>query len=319
MTSKAGGVLSFVQLGGWRKRFFAVAAGLIVDLALGEPPIDPHPVSVYGSAMRSIEDALWADDRSRGVAHAAAGIALAGVAGVTVRSTALATAVAVAGNALATEARAVGDRLNANDIAGARERLPSLVGRDPANLNGVDMARAVVESVAENSVDAVVATALWAAALGPVGAFVHRGVNTLDAMVGHRTHRHLRYGWASARVDDAMAWVPARIAAALVAGVRPGRALVVARVVRRDGASHPSPNGGVIEAAFAAALGVQLGGGHNDYGEVVETRPTLGDGRPPEAGDIERAAVLLRDMTLLLATLLCIAAIVPAPRRRRAP
>jgi adenosylcobinamide-phosphate synthase len=160
-----------------------------------------------------------------------------------------------------------------------------------------------VESVAENTVDAVVAPALWAVALGAIGAVAYRGVNTLDAMVGHRSDRYRNYGWAAARLDDLANWVPARMTAALVAAVRPGRAAAIWRAVRSDAGSHPSPNAGVAEAAFAAALGLRLGG-TNRYGGRVEVRPPLGDGRPAGPSDIRAAARLSRDVTLALAAAL---------------
>ena len=157
-----------------------------------------------------------------------------------------------------------------------------------------------MESVAENTVDAVVAPALWALAAGAAGALGYRAVNTMDAMVGHRSHRYLAYGWASARADDLAGWVPARVTAALVAAVRPAGAGAVWRAVRRDAPAHPSPNAGVAEAAFAAALGLRLGG-FNRYGERVELRPPLGSGRPPEPADIARAVRLSGDVALALA------------------
>src|SRR5204863_6463621 len=124
------------------------------------------------------------------------------------------------------------------------------VGRDPSELDESGVARAVVESVAENTVDAVVAPACWAAVFGAPGVLAHRAVNTLDAMVGHRSARYARFGWAAARLDDGAAWVPARLTAVLVALVRPRAARLVWQAVRRDAPAHPSPNAGVAEAAF---------------------------------------------------------------------
>ena len=193
--------------------------------------------------------------------------------------------------------------LAAGDLAAARRRLPALVGRDPTALDGPEIARAVVESLADNTVDAVVAPCLWAVAAGAPGALAYRAVNTLDAMVGHRSERYRNFGWASARLDDLAGWVPARLTAALVAAVRPGRARAVWRTVRADAPSHPSPNAGVAEAAWAAALGVRLGG-TNRYGGRVEVRPRLGAGPPPSAADIARAAALSRDVTVALGVLL---------------
>jgi adenosylcobinamide-phosphate synthase len=246
--------------------------------------------------------------------HAAAGVAVGAGVGAVV-PTGAATTVAVSGRMLGQEARRVGDALTRGDLDRARRLLPSLVGRDPTGLDEAEVARAVVESVAENTVDAVVAPALWAAALGGAGALGYRAANTLDSMVGHHSPRYERFGWASARLDDALGWVPARVTAVLVAAVRPVRAGAVLRAVRRDAPAHPSPNAGVAEAAFAAALGVHLGG-TNRYGERVEERPALGDGPPPAAADVDRAVTLSRDVTLaLVAALLAVAARARAARR----
>jgi adenosylcobinamide-phosphate synthase len=220
-----------------------------------------------------------------------------------VRSTTLATYLAVAGRGLRDAAADVAAPLEAGDVEAARRRLPSLVGRDVSGLDAKEVARAVVESLAENTVDAVVAPALWAAAAGAPGALGYRAVNTLDAMVGHRSTRYARYGWASARLDDVANWVPARVTAVLVAVVRPRRAGAVWMAVRSQARAHPSPNAGVAEAAFAAALGLRLGG-PNRYGDRVELRPSLGVGRPAEPGDIAPAAALSRDVTLALAAVL---------------
>jgi adenosylcobinamide-phosphate synthase len=251
---------------------------------------------------------------------AAAAVGAAATAGAAVRSPAAAGYVAASGRALHEAARAVADALAAGDLAAARSRLPSLVGRDPRGLDAAAIARAVVESVAENTTDAVVAPALWTAAGGSVGAFVHRAGDTLDSMVGYRDDRYRRFGTAAARLDDALAWVPARATAALVALARPGHAAVVLRTVRADARHHPSPNAGVAEAAFAAVLGLRLGGGENRYGDVVEHRPTLGAGRDPSAADVHAAIALSRDVTWVLAGLLAAAgaAALAADRRRRA-
>lgn len=284
-------------------RPLGAALGLVADRALGEPPGGLHPVARFGQAMEAVERRLYADRRDRGVAHAVSGVLVAAAGGALVRSTAVATYLAAAGRSLGDAATAVGDALDAGDLASARERLPALVGRDPAQLDEGEVARAVVESVAENTVDAVVAPALWAAAAGPPGVLAHRAVNTMDAMVGHRSARYGRYGWASARLDDLSAWVPARATAALVAACRPRTARAVWTTVRRDAPAHPSPNSGVAEAAFAAALGLRLGG-ESRYGDRVELRPPLGDGRPPAAADIARAVRLSHDVGLALAATL---------------
>jgi adenosylcobinamide-phosphate synthase len=280
----------------------AAAVGLLADRGLGEPPLSPHPVALFGRSMRAVERRWYADRRAAGVLHATIGLAVGAVAGVAVASTGVATYLAVAGRALGETAAEVESALVAGDLEGARRLLPGLVGRDPSGLDEKEVARAVVESVAENTVDAIVAPAFWGAVAGAPGALGYRAVNTLDAMVGHRSPRYRHYGWASARLDDAAGWVPARITAVLVAVARPQAATEVFRTVRSDAGAHPSPNGGVAEAAFAAALGLRLGGA-NHYGSPprLELRPALGRGRPPEAADIARAVALSRDVTLLLA------------------
>ncbi len=228
---------------------------------------------------------------------------------------ALATWLVVAGRALGDEARGIGERLVDDDLDGARRRLPALVGRDPESLDAKGVARAVVESVAENTVDAVVAPACWAALGGAPGAGFYRAVNTLDAMVGHRNERYGRFGWAAARLDDAANWVPARLTALLVAAVRPRHAREVLDVVVHPPA-HPSPNAGVAEAAFAAALGLRLGG-DTVYAGRIDPRPTFGAGRSPEPADIGAAVRLSRDVTLALAALLAAPALLPVAARRR--
>ncbi|MFP5376544.1 MAG: adenosylcobinamide-phosphate synthase CbiB [Acidimicrobiia bacterium] len=284
-------------------RALAVAGGLAADALLGEPPVRSHPVSAFGAVMRGAERRLYGDSRLAGAAHAGLGVALAAGAGAAVRSTAVATYVAVAGRALGEAALAVASALEDGDLERGRALLPALVGRDPRGLDEAGVARAAVESVAENTVDAVVAPALWALALGAPGALGYRAVNTLDAMVGHRGRRYGRFGWASARLDDAANLVPARLTAALVAAARPRRAGPIWRAVRGDAPAHPSPNSGVAEAAFAAALGLRLGG-TNRYGDRLEARAFLGRGRPAARGDIARCVRLSSHVTAILAGLL---------------
>jgi adenosylcobinamide-phosphate synthase len=158
------------------------------------------------------------------------------------------------------------------------------------------VSRAVVESVAENTGDAVVGALLWGALAGPAGVAAYRAVNTLDAMVGHRSERYADFGWAAARLDDAMGWPGARLGAVLVAACAPlagGSPGAAWRTLRRDGAAHPSPNAGRLEAAFAGALGLRLGGPLS-YAGRVEHRPVLGDGdgTAPDSAAVRRAARL---------------------------
>ncbi|MER5197997.1 cobalamin biosynthesis protein [Streptomyces sp. NPDC002755] len=289
---------------------YGAATGLLGDLLLGDPRRG-HPVAAFGRAAGAVERLLWRDHRGQGALHAvvcAGGVvALGAVAEQAVRrspaaSVALvsaATWAVIGGSSLVREARVIGRALEAGDIEAARERLPHLCGRDPHALDADGIARAVVESVAENTSDAVVGALVWGAVGGVPGLVGFRAVNTLDAMVGHRSPRYLRYGWAAARLDDVAGWPGARLTAALaaVAGDDPRGAL---RAWRADARKHPSPNAGPVEASFAGALGVRLGGTLS-YAGRVEHRPVLNGaaGRPVVARDIERAAWLSRRVGLL--------------------
>jgi len=297
-------------------RLQAAGAGLLLDRALGEPPARVHPVAGYGRLMRAVEEKVWRDERATGLAFSALGLAAGVAGGYALRSTTLAVAGCTAGRALATEATTIAAALEAGDLAGARRRLPALVGRDVEHLDAKGIARATIESVAENTVDAVVAPALWGALAGAPGAVGHRALNTLDAMVGHHTVRYERFGWAAARLDDVAAWIPARVTALLVVAARPRTASAVTAAVLRDAPAHPSPNAGVAEAAFAAALGVRLGGPLS-YGGREEIRPPLGAGRTPEPHDITAAVTLSRDVTLVLAAGLLVAGARDSRRRAR--
>jgi adenosylcobinamide-phosphate synthase len=308
-----------------------LAAGVVLDALLGDPRRG-HPVAAFGRAAAALEARDYADSRLRGTAHAAACVLAVAVPAVLLHrrtrgrppSQAAAAALTVWAVTGARSLHLAAERsmvaLAGNDLASARRVLPSLCGRDPAGLDATEMARAVIESVAENTCDAVVAPLLWGAVAGLPGLAAYRAVNTLDAMVGYRSPRYLRFGWASARLDDVANWVPARVTAALTIACAPvntqmvplpgtsaqdppaeghrvpGPAAAAARAVLRDGARHPSPNAGRCEAAFAGALGLRLGG-TNVYGGVTEVRPDLGDGRAPEPDDIRRAIRLSRAVT----------------------
>jgi adenosylcobinamide-phosphate synthase len=284
---------------------YGAAAGLLGDHLLGDPRRG-HPVAAFGRAAGAVERVLWRDHRGWGALHTAVcvggAVSLAAVATRSVRSsrtasvalTAAATWAVVGGTSLAREARAVGRALEAGDIEGARARLPHLCGRDPQALDADGIARAVVESVAENTSDAVVGALVWGAVAGVPGLVGFRAVNTLDAMVGHKSPAYRRYGWASARLDDVAGWPGARLTAVLAtaAGGDPRGAV---RAWRTDAARHPSPNAGPVEAAFAGALEVRLGG-ENTYRGRVEDRHVLGRGRPAARHDISRARTLARSV-----------------------
>ncbi|SCX39626.1 adenosylcobinamide-phosphate synthase [Klenkia marina] len=282
-----------------------LALGSLADQAFGDPRRG-HPVAGFGRAAAALEPLTWRDSRTAGAGHwLACVLPVAGLGVAADRATrgrpvvrALVTGAATWAVLGGTSLGRAGGRMSEllDDLPAARAHLPTLAGRDPSALGEAELVRATVESVAENTSDAAVAPLVWGAVAGVPGLLAYRAVNTLDAMVGYRSARYARFGWASARADDVANWVPARLTAALTVAVAPlvgGSASGAWRTWRRDGGAHPSPNSGRCEAAAAGALGVRLGG-RNVYGTRVEDRPTMGDGRAPVRADVGRAVALSR-------------------------
>jgi adenosylcobinamide-phosphate synthase len=309
-----------------------IIAGAAADAILGDPRRG-HPVALFGRAAQAAQDRLYADSRLRGLAYAVGCvlpvILSAAVAERLARRWPLArlaltaiTAWAVTGAAsLAAEAGRIRTALSAGNLAAARAALPSLCGRDPGGLDEAELARAVIESVAENTSDGAVAPLLWGGVAGLPGLAAYRAVNTLDSMVGYRSRRYGRFGWASARLDDVASWGPARLTGLLAVACAPaagGSPAAAWRALREYGGCHPSPNAGRCEAAFAGALGVRLGGS-NDYAGMTERRPWLGDGRAPGPADIGRAIRLSRAITAAAAGIAALAAMITEDRAPARP
>ena len=283
------------------RKAVGLTAGWLADLAFADPP-QHHPVAGFGAAAAALERRTYRDARWAGVVHAGLLLSAVGLLGVAVERVAgrigiaAATWTALGGTSLLRTVAAMTDTLSAGDVGAARRLLPSLCGRDPAALDADGLTRAALESLAENTSDAQVAPLLWTAVGGAPGALVYRAVNTLDAMVGYRSPRYARFGWAAARLDDFANFIPARFTAALVVMCAPlvgGSPTGAVRAWRRDAKRHPSPNAGVVEAAFAGALGIRVGG-PTRYPDGLEIRPTLGDGTAPELNDLRRAVRLSR-------------------------
>lgn len=287
-----------------------VAVAMLLDLLLGDPPWLPHPVVGIGRVIARLERA-WnhgaaADRRRRG--QWLAGLVVGGTwalsfsllavlawvspwLALAVELGLLATTLAARG--LAKAARAVASPLARGDMAAARHALAMIVGRDTAELDESELSRGAVETVAENTVDGITAPLFWALLGGAPLALAYKATNTLDSMVGYRSPRFNDFGRASARLDDAVNWLPARLTALsiwLAARVIPGsRRAGVLAATRREAPRHPSPNAGWPEAMVANLLGVQLGG-LNHYAGRPSPRATLGT--PHEtltAAHIERA------------------------------
>ncbi|UXA16298.1 cobalamin biosynthesis protein [Mycobacterium sp. SMC-4] len=293
-------------------RSAGIAAAAIADSAFGDPQRG-HPVALFGTAAAAAEQRVYRDNRSAGIVYTAGLLtAVAAAATVVQRCSArrgppaemawvaAATFVALGGTSLCRTGHQMAALLAAGDVQAARRLLPSLCGRDPRALDVAGLTRAALESIAENTSDAQVAPLVWVSVAGAPGVLVYRAANTLDAMIGHRSERYTRFGWAAAKFDDVANLVGARVTGLLVVGCAPlvgGSPAAAWRAWRRDAAKHPSPNAGVAEAAFAGALGVQLGG-PTQYAHQLEIRPTLGEGRRPEVADLSRAVRLSRAVQL---------------------
>ncbi|MGH3722124.1 MAG: cobalamin biosynthesis protein [Pseudonocardiaceae bacterium] len=310
-------------------RAVGLLLGVAADAAFGDPR-RYHPVAAFGQLATMAERTCYAEHRLAGLVYTGvlvgAAAAVGGVleragrgrAAVQVTGTALATWIALGGASLAEEGAVMARALDTGDLDTARARLPRLCGRDPDTLDLAAVARASVESIAENTSDAIVAPLLWGAVAGAPGLLAYRAVNTLDAMVGYRSPRYRRFGWAAARLDDLANLLPSRVAALLSTLCAPlvgGSARGAWQAWRRDAAVHPSPNAGQVEAAFAGALEVRLGG-RTVYPHGTEQRPILGHGRTPDAGDLTRGVELSRVVGLVAAALCAaLAAVAQRPYR----
>lgn len=299
-----------------------LALAYLADLAVGDPRWLPHPTRWIGRWIGRVErifyDKAASPDLQRLAGCAFWLIVLAGVffgamslmelAAYFDLIVAQAVAVWLAYTTLATrslhrESSHVIAALRDGDLVLARERLAMIVSRDTGELEERDILRAVIETVAENISDGIVAPLVFLALGGPVAALLYKAVNTMDSMVGYDNEQYRYFGWCAARVDDLVNWVPARMS---------GLLLVVAaaclkldwrngwRMMRRDAGKMKSPNAGYPEAAAAGALGVQLGGRNVYFGQVVE-KPTLGEAGAPMTVDTYRLMIRLMYLTSLLA------------------
>ena len=293
-----------------------IAIGFAADLVLGDPQKLPHPVRLIGKLIEGAEEPLRRVFPNDDAGQLAAGAALAGIvagvstaaaaglvriggkagAGVVVALESVMCYQMLATKSLRDESMNVAAELEKNDLDGARRAVSMIVGRDTENLDAEAVAKAAVETVAENTSDGVVAPLLFMALAGAPGAVLYKAVNTMDSMVGYKNDRYRRFGTAAARLDDVFNFVPARVAGALMcltAGPAGFDGDGAWRIFKRDRLAHSSPNSAHTEAACAGALGVQLGGGNYYFGTYVD-KPTIGDAtRPVETADIARANRLL--------------------------
>jgi adenosylcobinamide-phosphate synthase len=289
-----------------------------LDALIGDPRRLPHPVRVMGRCITLFDHRIRVICRS-GTGLRIAGICLAGGLPITAYwisyvmieaaehftgwlGSALSIALAsttLAARDLWDHVRTVDSHLDIGDLPATRKAVARIVGRDTAELSESEVARATVETIAESAADGVIAPLFYLAIGGAPLALAYKAINTLDSMIGHRDERYADFGWASARLDDLVNWIPARIAAVLLicgAGLTTGQLERVRngwKVLRRDGRKHPSPNSGRPEAAMAGILGVKMGG-TNFYDGIAQDRPVLGqEGRDPGSGDIRLATKVM--------------------------
>jgi adenosylcobinamide-phosphate synthase len=291
-----------------------------IDTLIGDPRWLPHPVRIMGRCI------AWCDRHVRTICREPKGLRVAGLClavglpfcvysigqamievagsfsswfGMTV--TIVLASTTLAGRDLWDHVQAVREHMQRGDLPGARQAVAMIVGRDTDRLSEEEVVRATVETTAESTADGIIAPLFYLVVGGPPLALAYKAINTLDSMVGHRDERHRDFGWASARLDDVVNWVPARLTALLLilaAGLLTGKADRVRqgwRVLVRDGGKHSSPNSGRPEAAMAGVLGVQLGG-RNYYDGICHEGPLIGEGgRAMAVNDITAA---MRTMAL---------------------
>jgi adenosylcobinamide-phosphate synthase len=297
---------------------FIVIAALAFDALIGDPDWLwrrlAHPVTVIGAAIgwldRTLNRETWSQPQRKwaGVASVVLIVTVAGSVGLLLQmglqrtlsgnmALGLIASVFIAQRSLYQHVARVREAFAEGGLNAARQSVSMIVGRDPDLLDEAGVCRAAIESCAENFSDGVVAPVFWLALLGLPGLIAYKAINTADSMIGHHNERYESFGWAAARLDDLVNWVPARLSALLLAVAAPiagGSIKTALNVVKRDAAKHRSPNAGWPESAMAGALGLALAGPRS-YGERIVDDPFLNaDARQDATSvDIGRALDLL--------------------------
>ncbi len=274
---------------------YQIVAAIMLDMLIGDPRCFPHPVKLIGALASGLERVVRQNIRNEwaggiitaflvititgGTAH----LLLIGAKSLSALSANIASIVIIyftlSIRDLLKHGNDVFKALNRGDIPLARRRVAMLVGRDTEHLDEAGIARAAVESVAENLTDGIAAPLFYAVLFGPVAAITYKAINTLDSMFGYKNERYLHFGWAAAKIDDVANFIPARLASRLIpvaAMMLRYRPLNSVKMIFRDGQKHPSPNSGLTESAVAGALGIELGGLSHYAGEPSE-KPKIGD------------------------------------------
>ena len=307
-------------------RAIGLLLGVAADGALGHPK-KGRPVGRFVALARAFESRTYADRKVHGTLYAGAltgGALLLGLAGERIgrrgpvlqaATTAVATWAVLGGAGLAVAGTGLARDLETGELDAARLTIAELDPRSTDDLDARALSRAAVETVAQNTNAVVVSPLFWGAVAGVPGLLGSRAVSLLRGMLGGRSRR---FGWFTRRLDDTVNLLPTRIAAALTVGGAPvvgGDAAAAWRAWQRDTAAHPSPNAGRVEAAFAGALEIRLGG-RTVYPHGTEELPVLGDGRNPDAGHVTRAVELSRVVGWLAGASAAVLAVVSGIRRR---
>jgi adenosylcobinamide-phosphate synthase len=304
------------------EHLIALTIACALDRMVGDPPSWPHPVKWIGTLI-SILDKKYNKGRNRkwkGVMMLFIVLAVVFVlamlitivayqihplVGISVESILISTT--IAHKSLKEAALEVYHPLQKNDMNEARRKLSYIVGRDTEKLDESEIVRGTVETVAENTSDGVTAPLFWALIGGAPFALLYRAINTCDSMVGYKNDRYFDFGWASARMDDIVNWIPSRLTGFIMLLANQPKQIETKtawRILFRDARKHPSPNSGWCEAAAAALLGVQLGG-VNTYKGIVSNRALMGDSLDPlERNDIVKMNTILSQTTFFFLLIL---------------
>lgn len=300
----------------------ALFGGFLLDLLVGDPHWLPHPIRLIGSLIAKCSKWNCAELKKgeqfcRGVAMTILVVCLTAVVAAAILVTgywlhpfagciieSIMTYQILATKCLKVESMKVYEALKKNNLEGARYAVSMIVGRDTQVLDDTGVAKAAVETVAENTSDGVIAPLIYLAIGGPILGFMYKAINTMDSMVGYKNDKYMYFGRCAAKLDDVVNYIPARISALLMIAVSflPGKAYDgkgAWRIWRRDRRKHASPNSAQTEAVCAGSLGVQLAGDASYFGKIVK-KPTIGDAlRPVEYEDIKRANGLLYRTAIL--------------------
>jgi adenosylcobinamide-phosphate synthase len=304
------------------EHLFALTIAFVLDRIVGDPPSWPHPVKWIGALISMLDkrynqgpNRKWKGFMMLFIVLLTVGVPallistlayqMHPLVGIIVEGILIFTTIAQ--KSLKEAALEVYHPLQKNDFDEARRKLSYIVGRDTEQLGESEIVRGTVETVAENTSDGVTAPLFWALIGGAPFALLYRAINTCDSMVGYKNDRYLDFGWASARMDDVVNWIPSRLTGFIMLLANQPKQIEIKtawRILFRDAKKHPSPNSGWCEAAAAALLGVQLGG-VNTYKGIVSNRALMGDSLDPlERNDIVKMNTILSQTTFFFLLIL---------------